>query len=318
MIRHREKSEHMDNFTNKLRILTEDNHHYQALFAEANLPDLELTENNAEANIVLAAPPLLSGCLDQFSNLSWVQSAFAGIDTLMAPGLRQDYQLTNVRGIFGQQIAEYVLGYTIAHTRHFGTYRQQQQQKQWQPVPYQTLTGRRILILGTGTIGNHLAQAAAALGLHTIGVNRTGIPPQNSAFSEVVHSEQLQGHLPQADIVVSTLPSTPDTREMFNQAFFAHCHNILFFNVGRGDAVVTQALLDALENGQVAHAFLDVFIDEPISQQCPYWHNPKVTVTPHIAAYSFPEQVFAIFSDNYQRWRDGFALRYQVDFAKGY
>jgi phosphoglycerate dehydrogenase-like enzyme len=308
----------MDNFTNKLRILTEDNASYQTLFAQAGLPDLELTDNNAEADIVLAAPPLLADSLDEFKRLDWVQSAFAGVDALMAPGLRQDYQLTNVRGIFGQQIAEYVLGHSIAHLRHFGAYQQQQQQKQWQPLPYQTLSGRKLMILGCGSIGRELARAAGALGLHTIGVNRTGIPPRESTFDEVVHIEQLHDRLPEADILVSTLPGTPQTKGMFNQAFFACCRNVLFFNVGRGDAVVTQALLNALQGRQVEHAFLDVFINEPISQQCPYWSNPKVTVTPHIAAYSFPDQVFAIFCDNYQRWRDGFSLQHLVDFDKGY
>ncbi|PWI33758.1 D-2-hydroxyacid dehydrogenase [Vibrio albus] len=308
----------MNNSTNKLKILTQTDERYYQLFEEASLPDLQLTDNSAEADIVLAAPPVLAQCLDEFPRLDWVQSAYAGVDPLMAPGLRQDYQLTNVKGIFGQQIAEYVLGYLIQHFRHFNTYREQQQNKHWKPHFYQTLADKKLLILGTGALGNYLARTASAFNLHTIGVNRTGIPPKDSAFNEVVHTEQMQSHLSETDIVVSALPATPQTKGMFNAAFFAACQNTLFFNVGRGNSVDTPALLDALEQGKVEHAFLDVFINEPISQQCPYWHNPKVTVTPHIAAYSFPEQVFEIFKDNYLRWHDGFQLQYVVDFDKGY
>jgi phosphoglycerate dehydrogenase-like enzyme len=311
----------MNNSTNKLKILTQlpqTDALYSQLLEEASLPDLQLTDNNAEADIVLAAPPVLATCLNDFSRLDWVQSVYAGVDSLMIPGLRQDYRLTNVKGIFGQQISEYVLGYTIEHFRHFRTYQTQQQNKQWQPHFYQTLAGKTLLILGTGALGNYLAQTAAAFRLHTIGVNRTGIPPRDSTFKEVVHSEQMHNRLPEADIVVSTLPATPQTEGMFDAQFFSACQNALFFNVGRGNSVNTPALLEALEQGKVEHAFLDVFINEPISQQCPYWHNPKVTVTPHIAAYSFPEQVFEIFRDNYLRWHDGFQLQYQVDFSKGY
>jgi phosphoglycerate dehydrogenase-like enzyme len=308
----------MDNFYNKVRIISDDSDRYIDLIQKAQLADLMITESNADANIVLGAPPMVATMLDSFPLLEWMQSTYAGIDTLVQPDLRTDYDLTNVRGIFGQQIAEYVLGYTIQYTRHFERYRAQQRAQNWQPHPYQTLAEKKMVILGTGTIGNHLAGCAASLGLQTIGVNRTGIPPKASAFHQICHIEQLTNYLSDAAIIVSTLPKTVQTTGLFNQQFFAHCHQALFFNVGRGDAVDTPSLLSALEQGQIQHAFLDVFINEPISQQCPYWQHPHVTVTPHIAAYSFPEQVFAIFAENYRLWRDGFQLKNQIDFDKGY
>ncbi|MDV7106151.1 D-2-hydroxyacid dehydrogenase [Vibrio sp. TH_r3] len=308
----------MDNFNNKLRILTKSDSVYLELFEKANLPGLIITEKNSDANIVLAAPPILADCIDTFSNMNWVQSTYAGVDPLMQPGLRQDYDLTNVKGIFGQQISEYVLGYCIEYFRHFNLYRQQQQQKCWQPHSYSTLAGKKLLILGTGAIGNYLAKTAASLNLHSIGINRSGIPPKESAFDQTAHFEQLDLYLADADIIVSTLPGTTQTKNMFDQTFFSHCRNALFFNVGRGNSVNTAALIEALEGDNISHAFLDVFANEPISEQCSYWHNAKVTITPHIAADSFPEQVFEIFSDNYLKWRDGFQLDNQVDFDKGY
>lgn len=236
----------------------------------------------------------------------------------MKPDLRQDYELTNVKGIFGQQIAEYVLAYTISHFRHLDLYRIQQQNKVWKQHNYRTIAGKKIVILGTGAIGNYLASALSGFNVHSIGVNRTGIPPKESAFSQTVHIEQLSSYLSGADVVVSTLPNTPETNQLINSEFLSQCEGILLFNVGRGNTIHTDSLLKALDNGQVSHAYLDVFINEPISEQCPYWHHPNVTVTPHIAAHSFPEQVFEIFRDNYFRWRDGFQLQNRIDFSKGY
>ncbi|MCV5262341.1 hypothetical protein OFC55_32240, partial [Escherichia coli] len=89
------------------------------LLAEKNLPDLNITDKPQEAHIVLADPPLLSHRLDEFSQLEWVQSTYAGVNALITPEFRQDYTLTNVRGVFGPLIAEYVLGYCISHYRHF-------------------------------------------------------------------------------------------------------------------------------------------------------------------------------------------------------
>lgn len=308
----------MDNFTNKIKIITEYDQEFLTLLEQANLPDLVVTQESDEANILLASPPKIASKLEEFTQLEWIQSMYAGVDALTDPALNQDYELTNVKGIFGPQIAEYVLGYTIEHFRHWNRYKDQQANKIWQPHRYRTISDKKMYILGTGSIGNHLAKTASAFGVHTVGINRTGIPPKSSYFHEIVHIEQLYSQLHHADILVSTLPKTPATTGLFNQSLFSHCRDVLFFNVGRGDAVVTEDLLQALESGAVKHAFLDVFINEPISSQCPYWEHPAITVTPHIAANSFPELVFETFKENYSLWRDGFQLVNRIDFDKGY
>ncbi len=308
----------MNKSTNKLRILTKENSVYQSLFEQAALPNLILTNNNTEANIVLAAPAMAAECLDEFNNLSWVQSIYAGVEPLTTPHLRRDYQLTNVKGIFGQQIAEYVLGYAIDHFRHLSLYQAQQIQKQWQPHRYTTLADKQLLVIGAGSIGNHLAKTAATFKLHTVGVNSSGITPTGSEFDKIIGSKQLNAYLAKADIIVSVLPNTPQTEGIFNSKFFSQCDGALFFNVGRGNSVHSAALLQALQQGNIEHAYLDVFVNEPISPQCPYWHNPKITVTPHIAAYGFPEDAFEIFKQNYFNWYNGTALKNCISFDKGY
>ncbi|PMO33929.1 2-ketoacid reductase [Vibrio sp. 10N.222.52.B12] len=303
---------------NQIFLLSEHRDTYETLLAEKNLPDLAITNKPQDAQIVLADPPLLSQRLDEFSQLEWVQSTFAGVNALMVPNLRRDYALTNVRGIFGPLIAEYVIGYSIAHFRHFMQYHQQQQSKQWQPHLYTSLQSKTMVILGTGSIGSHLGKTAQLMGIKAIGINRTGIPTSGGEFNQTFHINELANAFHQADIVVNTLPSTPETQRLLNSEVLSHLNQALLFNVGRGDVIDDAGLLLALKNRWVEHAFLDVFEQEPLSPQHPFWKLPQVTITPHIAALSFPEQVVDIFADNYLSWRDGFSLNNQVDFDKGY
>lgn len=306
----------MNNFTHQVYLLTDDNSRYQQLLAD--IDSLTLTENKHEATILLTSPPLAAKQLDQFPNIEWIQSIYAGVDALTPHLTDFSGELTNVKGIFGQQIAEYVLGYTIAHQRHLFHYQTEQQNKHWSPLPYQSLTGKKMVILGTGSIGSHLASSAKTLGLITAGVNRSGIPAMHSPFDEVYHIQELSSLLTSADIIVNTLPSTPETQHMLGAEIFKQCRNTLLFNVGRGNALEESALLEALDKNWIEHAFLDVFEQEPLPSEHPYWENPKITITPHIAAISFPEQVVEIFAENYQRWIDGYSLLNQVDIEKGY
>lgn len=303
---------------NKLLIISKEKEKYLSLFKQSDLPDLEICHDLRKADIVLADPPLILDLLNQFESVEWIQSTFAGIDALTHPELRQDYDLTNVKGIFGQQISEYVLGYCIQYFRHFSLYERQQQQKQWLPHSYSLLTDKVMVILGTGSIGCYLANTANALGFTAYGINRSGIPPKDSPFERVFHISEMNSAFKQANVIVSTLPKTEKTIGLLNVDTLSDCNNALLFNVGRGEVIDNYGLLRALEMKFLSHAFLDVFINEPLSQECPYWHHPNITVTPHIAAISFPEQVFEQFSKNYLRWRDGFSLLNLVDFDKGY
>ncbi|MGL6026508.1 MAG: D-2-hydroxyacid dehydrogenase [Vibrio sp.] len=307
----------MNNF-HYLYILTEHDQHYRELLKQRQLPELRLTDDRTQATILLAAPPLAARCLDDFPRLQWLQSAYAGVDTLIKPQLRQDYQLTNIKGIFGQLIAEYVMGYALQQQRDFAIYHRQQLQRCWQPHPYASLANQTMVILGTGSIGSHLAKVAKLFGLRVIGVNRTGVPSSEGDFDVTYPISELSLALARADLLVNTLPNTLATAGLLNHANLRHCHQALLFNVGRGATLVEQDLPALLAAGHIRHAFLDVFEHEPLATEHPFWQHPAITVTPHIAAVSFPEQVINIFADNYQRWREQRPLRNAIDFAKGY
>ncbi|MDR9827717.1 D-2-hydroxyacid dehydrogenase [Vibrio sp. FNV 38] len=304
--------------SNHLFILTEHDDVYLNLLQELDLPDLEIVTLPEQANLLLASPPMARRQLDQFTQLEWLQSVYAGVDALCAKPLPdKNYTLTNVKDIFGPQIAEYVLGYSIEHYRHFMLYHAQQQSQLWQPHLYQGLNGKRMVILGTGSIATYLARTAKAFNIHVTGINRSGIPPKDSPFDEVYHNNELHSALNQADIVVNTLPSTTETIDMLNKNSLSQCQKALLFNVGRGSAVNEQDLIWALEHQHITQAYLDVFKQEPLVNEA-LWNHSKITITPHIAALSFPEQVVEIFADNYRRWHSGFSLKFEVNLKQGY
>ena len=166
-----------------LLLVSRDNRHYRTLLQDSALPRLKLLcpddETQAlalapEAELLLGEPAAIARVLPHAHKLRWAQSTYAGIDALLKPGLRQDYQLTNIRGIFGPLMSEYVFAHLLSLTRHLPLYREQQKQHQWQPLSYRPLSERRLLILGTGSIGQHLAQTAHQFGMTVWGINRHG------------------------------------------------------------------------------------------------------------------------------------------------
>ena len=301
----------------KVSVISKQQQRYTQLLAQAQLPDLCLTDDPSQASIILADPPLIANQLEQLPKLKWLQSTFAGIDALIKPHLRQDYLLTNVKGYFGPLISEYVIGQCLNYYRHFHQYAQQQIQSLWQPIPYQSVSGKTMVIIGTGSIGCILAKTAKALNFSVIGVNRQGLSASTD-FTQTYPIKELQHALSKADVIVSILPSTEQTNDIYNKQCWSHCHNALFFNVGRGNTVVESDLINALDNKQLNHAYLDVFKQEPLNQDHPFWHHPKISITPHIAAESFPEQVIEIFKTNYLRFKQQQALNYLIDFKSGY
>lgn len=309
----------MNNHPDLIYLMTDNNDLYSRLLDKQIAQNIiQLTDNQSEATIVLADPPLIKDSLNEFTQLQWLQSTFAGIDSLIQPELRTDYQLTNIKGPFGQLISEYVLGYTLSYTRHLNNYQNRQAHQQWSPLPYDSLQGKTLTLLGTGTIAREVAEKLSVLGLKVEGVNTSGITPEHSAFAQVYPISELNTALKKSDIIVNTLPHTKATTHILNAKAFSACHNALLFNVGRGSAIEETDLLRAIASDHIAHAFLDVFAQEPLPKEHPFWHHDNITVTPHIAAVSFPEQVAEIFIENLARWQQGKPLQFVVDFAKGY
>lgn len=267
--------------------------------------------------LALAEPSLIAPHLAQLPHLAWLQSTFAGVDALMQPQLKQNYQLTGIKGIFGPLMVEYVFGHLLQLSRHISTYQNQQKQGLWASKPYQSLAGKNMLICGTGDIGKALAKAAKTFNIKVMGFNRSGT--QHKHFKHCYGPSELTDALNQADIVINTLPASTSSYQLFAAPQFqAMKTSATFINVGRGSTVHQEDLLAALQSQQIGHAVLDVFTVEPLPKEDPLWQQTNVTITPHISAVSFPDQVANIFCDNLGRFLNHESLLYPVDFKKGY
>lgn len=309
-----------------LLLLSQDNTHYERLLKAAHLPHLRILQADnqseaerliGEAHILMAEPARAKPLLPKAGKLAWLQSTYAGVDVLLDASCRRDYLLTNVRGIFGPLMSEYVFGHLLSLSRQLPLYREQQQQKLWQSHPYQGLKGKTLLLLGTGSIGQHIAHTGKHFGMRVLGISHSG--RERAGFDQVYQLPALNKMLAQADVIVSVLPATRETRHLFTADRFNHGKpGAIFFNVGRGNAVHEGDLLTALQSGKLATAVLDVFEQEPLPADSPLWHQPNLIITPHNSAYSFPEDVAQIFIRNYIRFIDGQQPDGRIDFDKGY
>ena len=311
---------------NKLLILAADAAKYVALIEAAGLQQLKIKATAdvrsaevlvARCNIILGDPLLVSELLASAEQLQWVQSSWAGVDDLCRPGLRRNYILTGVKGIFGSLISEYVMTYLFVLERRIFTMRSNQLEKRWLPLFYRPSQEITVGIIGLGSIGRHLARTARYFGLRVIGLNRSGRACED--VEKVFTADDLAGFLKQPDYIVLTLPDTPQTKNFINADVLKMMKSsVVLMNVGRGSTINEADLVYALREGVIGAAVLDVFASEPLAQDSPLWQLPNVYVTPHHAATSFPDDIVGIFVDNYQRFIEKKPLRHVIDFDLGY
>jgi phosphoglycerate dehydrogenase-like enzyme len=299
---------------------------YKRLVEAAQLADLTITtatkttELPTEAgacSMILGEPSLIAGVIGDLPHVSWVQSTWAGVEPLLNPSLRRDYVLTNARGVFGDLMSEYVLGYILVHERRVLEKYAAQQQRKWDPMPPGTLRGKQIGLLGVGSIGAALARTAKHFGMRVKGYTRgsEGCPDVDIYF----HGSDRTAFAADLDYLVCVLPNTNETKHLVDRALLdALPARAVFINPGRGSVVDEAALAEALQSGRLAGAVLDVFQQEPLPPDHVFWRTPNVIITSHTAALSAPEDIAPVFIDNYERVRSGAPLKYRVEFDRGY
>jgi phosphoglycerate dehydrogenase-like enzyme len=265
--------------------------------------------------------PFWPGDADARRDIRWVHKAAAGVDTLMFPALRDsETVVTNSRGIFDGPIAEFVLGTVLAFAKRMPESVRLQERREWRHRETERIAGATALVVGTGAIGRAIARLLSAAGLRVTGIGRRerGGDPD---FGAVYSSESLLRHLPSADYVISVAPLTEDTRGMFDRrAFAAMKPTARLINVGRGPAVVTADLVDALRRAEIAGAALDVVEADPFPVDSPLWDMPDALISPHMAgdAHGWQEALAELFRDNLRRWVEGKPLLNVIDKSKGY
>ncbi|MEC7605403.1 MAG: D-2-hydroxyacid dehydrogenase [Pseudomonadota bacterium] len=266
--------------------------------------------------IVLGRPDFLAQLMDTAPPVRWVQSTWAGVTPLIQHAHR-DYVLTGVKGIFGQQMSEYVLTHLLAHEGRLRQRWQSQQSGLWDNRVSGSLCDKTLGIMGTGSIGAAVAESCAALGVRCTGLNSSG--RSHAAFQQVFAPGELTEFLQDADYVLGLLPDLPSTTGLLNaRAFESMRKDALLINVGRGNLIVEDDLVQALKTQKIAGAVLDVFQQEPLPAESALWSAPDLTITGHISAVSRPDDIAGLFLQNYERYCSGQALLHIIDFDKGY
>lgn len=288
---------------------------------KASSIDLALSDGTTEQAkhyaIWLGEPDVAAELLARGAKPKWLQSTWAGFKPLLATGLPCDYRLSRAVGVFGQPIAEYVIAQLLRHELQLGERQCSQNQRQWNHRLPGSLAGKKVLIVGVGEIGCEVANFLQPFGVELYGIVNT--PRILPCFKQVMGMGGLQTAVREADYVINLLPDTAATTDIYNSALFAAMKtSALFINVGRGTAVVDEDLLAALRGKQLAGAVLDVFRQEPLPETHPFWQEPNLTITGHIAGPMVPALLVRLFLDNLTRFRQAGALRGEVDFAKGY
>ena len=266
--------------------------------------------------ILFGRPDTIAEVLSDFRAVRWVQSSWAGVTPLLAAS-RRDYLLTGIKDVLNPQMAEYALGHILEYELRIGERRRHQAKQEWYTKGSGTLVGKTLGIMGTGSIGSHVARTASAFGLTATGLSRSG--RARSDFKQVFGVHQLHTFLSGLDYLVCALPDTPETDHLLDaRALAALPPHAFLVNVGRGNVIDNGALIAALSSNRLGGASLDVFTEEPLPGNDPLWHTPKVTVTAHVAAISHPSLIAPIFVDNYRRYTTGQPLNFVIDFSRGY
>ncbi|HAT55094.1 MAG TPA: phosphoglycerate dehydrogenase [Lactobacillus sp.] len=257
------------------------------------------------------------------SQLKWIQTFSAGVDYLpLAQIAKQQIVVTNASGIHGPAIAQSILGYIFHFTRGIWTAEQRRPQRFWEQSADDLLVADEtsVIIFSTGHIATETARLLHTMNVHVAGVNRTGHPAAN--FDETYAIDNYQKGLAAADIIINVMPGTPATKGFFNKTFFDQLdHKLLFINVGRGNAVINDALINALDSDHLKYAALDVVDPEPLPETSPLWTNDHILLTQHVSGVvdHLDQRLFPILYDNLKTFvASGEVSRNQVNLSAGY
>ncbi|MEE0955816.1 MAG: D-2-hydroxyacid dehydrogenase [Eubacterium sp.] len=280
-------------------------------------------EDLAAAEIILGNIP--NDKLPLCRNLKWYQLYNAGADDVVRlASLPAEVILTNASGAYGTVIAEHMLGMILMLYKHLDQYYVQQQSRIWKSLSHpRILSGENVLVAGCGNLGSSLAEKLQALGCHVTGFSASGTTKYPSAYTCVYPTDQLNAHLPEADMLVLMLPLTNQTRGFLSEERMRLLpQRCVLVNAGRGATVDTDALTAALREKRISGAVLDVTDPEPLPADHPLWGLDNVFITPHISGNNdVPENeanIFRIALGNLDNYLHGRPLNHVVDRRKGY
>lgn len=253
--------------------------------------------------LVTYGEDITADIIDEATNLKWIMVVSAGLEMMPLQVINErGIMVTNARGIHKIPMAEYTIFMMLQVVRQGKRIQQIEQQRNWERDFSQAmeLYGKTIVIVGIGAIGSEIAKLAKAFSMKVIGVNKSGSP--NEFADSTYPISQIEHALTQGDFIVSILPSTDETKYLFTDKHFTIMkREAVFINIGRGDVVKDTTLLEAIKEGEISHAVVDVFEQEPLPKSHPFWELDNVTVTPHISSRTslYLPRAFDIFYHNF-------------------
>ena len=268
----------------------------------------------------LMAGGVPAGLLPSMPKLRWAQAMSAGVEGWMAlPDLPQALTLTCARGTHTESMPENIMAALFYAAKPVRIAVENQKSAKWVNTVPQPLTGKTLGILGLGVIGQEVARLASAFGMRVIGTKRR--PGSVPNVAEILPPERTDEVLAQSDYVLLLLPATKETDNFINAARLAKVKPTAWLiNFGRGHTIVDADLIAAAKDKKIAGAVLDVFRQEPLPSDHPFWKAEGVVVLPHIGG-PHPQRdrfVARLFVENLERFLDGAPLKEVVDRAAGY
>ena len=279
--------------------------------------DTVTPEEMQGADIIIGNPD--PRMLSQYGKPEFLQIETAGADAYTAPGvLEAGTVLACAVGAYNVAVAEHAFALTLMLQKKLHLYRDEQHKALWRDRgPVSTLSSGTVLVVGLGNIGRHYAGLVKAMGARVIGVKRTveTCPP---CADEVVTVAELDRVLPEADVIMSVLPDTAETRRLYTPERFGRMKDsAIFINCGRGSAVSSETLYQALKERKIAAAGIDVADPEPLPKDSPLWELENLVITPHISGgHHLPvtvERIVDIAAENLTAFLKGGPLRNVVE-----
>jgi len=282
----------------------------------------ELRRRVGDADVLVVSGFWQNDLLGNAPRLRFVQSISAGVNQYALDAFRaRGVRLASARGVNERAVAEHALALMLALSRQLHVARDNQARRHWRGMATDPaeredeLAGKTLLVVGLGLIGTRLAHYAKALGMRVLGVRRSASAP-DGPVDGVHRPDRLLEVLPQADVIALTCPLTPETTGLIGREALARVKpSAMLINVARGAVVDEPALIEALQDGRIAAAGLDVTVEEPLPAGSPLWGLSNVLITPHTAGetLAYEERVIDLLLDNLGRlWRGESELRNQV------
>lgn len=272
-------------------------------------------EDLSKVEALFVWKPLDAGVVGRLPNLKWVSSLGAGVDHLVGDHqIPSDVPITRiVDPNLTRDMTNYCIMGVMMHQRSMDEHYENQQKAVWNRLAYQHL---KVGVMGLGELGGHFAEHLAILGFEVYGFSRT----QKSINGVKCYQKgEMDSFLAPLDVLVNLLPVTPQTESILDADLFNRMKKGSYLiNVARGNHLVEEDLIEALDTDQLSGALLDVFREEPLPEDHSFWSHPKIRITPHVASVSNPDSVIELLLDNTKRLIEGDSLINVIDRETGY